>query len=239
MKKYIKQNDTLSKVDSKVKIFPQLSCVPNNLTNEIVIVKNDGVYEANGSTKTQLVRSSGSSGGNWTLGEIRMFYGDIIPNGWLELNGGQFDSTLYPDLYSFLGTDYLPDYRECVLRGGSTPGVFSDDQMKTHTHTFSGGCHCHSNGNGASHRHTLSSMTYYCPTYLCCKIYYAYYDNCYEALTASTVHRVCSTGGLLGNTTPSCAGKSNITVVESSSAIAGNVNRDRSAGIRYIIRAEV
>lgn len=238
MKKYIKQNDTLSKVDSKIKIYPQLSCVPNNLSNEIVIVKNDGVYEANGSTKTQLVRSSGGSGGSWTLGEIRMFYGDVIPAGWLELDGSQFSQALYPDLYTFLGTDYLPDYRECVLRGGSTPGVFSDDSLKTHNHTLSGGCHCHSTGSGACHRHTLSSMTYYCDTYKTCKFYYLCCD-CWESLGFNLPYTGRYTGGLLGNTTPSCAGKSNITIEESANAIAGNVNRDRSAGIRYIIRAEV
>ena len=36
---------------------------------------------------------------------------------WFECNGNNFDSSLYPELYSILGSSKLPDYRGLFLRG--------------------------------------------------------------------------------------------------------------------------
>ncbi len=58
-----------------------------------------------------------------------------------------FDTTKYSKLYSFLGTDKVPDLRECVLVGVGTNstftitnhdtytvGEFKDDQLQDHKH---------------------------------------------------------------------------------------------------------
>ena len=80
------------------------------------------------------------------VGVIVGFPGNV-PNGYLLCDGNRFDKNKYPELYEYLGTDVLPDYRECVLVGAGqnttnsiathdvyTVGQFKDDQVQEHTH---------------------------------------------------------------------------------------------------------
>lgn len=229
MKKYIK-NTNLVPIDNKIKIFSQLSDIPLDLSNEVVLVEGLGVYQCNNSTITQIYNDGRNVSGA-VLGEIRMFYGDTIPAGWLELDGSTFDTNAFPLLYSFLGTNIVPDYREMALRGGTPVGVFSNDSMGSHSHTVSGtGCHTHCLSAGSSHSHTadLGAIQYatpcwreacgtwvrWRPTYQCCATYYTGYCTVSASVTSNT------SGITVGN-----------------SPWASTVTRAREVGVRYIIFA--
>ena len=70
-------------------------------------------------------------------------------SGYLYCDGSTFDENVYPALYMYLGTNVLPDYRECVMVGAEQnttdtiathdvygEGEFKDDQMQEHRHTL-------------------------------------------------------------------------------------------------------
>lgn len=84
---------------------------------------------------------------NAPIGSVFAYYGSTSPDGYLICDGSTFDTSLYPDLYLFLGSDTLPDLRECTLVGVGqntthtiaahdeyTLGQFKDDQLQSHTH---------------------------------------------------------------------------------------------------------
>ena len=81
-----------------------------------------------------------------SVGSVVGFPGDI-PSGYLLCDGSRFNENVYPELYAYLHTNVLPDYRECVLVGAGqnttnsiaihdvyTVGQFKDDQVQEHTH---------------------------------------------------------------------------------------------------------
>ncbi len=83
-----------------------------------------------------------------SVGSVVGFPGDI-PNGYLLCDGSRFNENVYPELYAYLHTNVLPDYRECVLVGAGqnttdgiathdvyTVGQFKDDQIQNHTHAI-------------------------------------------------------------------------------------------------------
>ncbi len=68
-------------------------------------------------------------------------------SGYLYCDGSTFDQNAYPALYMYLGTNVLPDYRECVMVGAEQnttdtiaahdvygEGEFKDDQLQEHKH---------------------------------------------------------------------------------------------------------
>ena len=136
MKKYSKNSNILTPIENKILIYSDISCVPN--MNGLVIVENDGLYEVNGVNKTILLSDKPTSVAGYTIGEIIPFIGNSIPNGFLECNGSQFSQSLYPELYSLLGTNVVPDFREIYPTGGylNSVGTFSEDCIKTHQHTI-------------------------------------------------------------------------------------------------------
>ena len=82
------------------------------------------------------------------VGSLLHTYKKSNPSGYLYCDGSTFDQTKYPLLYAFLGTNVLPDYRECVEVGAEqnitdtiathdvyTQGQFKDDQLQDHTHS--------------------------------------------------------------------------------------------------------
>lgn len=84
---------------------------------------------------------------NAPIGSVFAYYGSTSPDGYLICDGSTFDTSLYPDLYLFLGSDTLPDLRECTLVGVGqntthtianhdeyTLGQFKDDQLQDHVH---------------------------------------------------------------------------------------------------------
>ncbi len=71
-------------------------------------------------------------------------------SGYLYCDGSTFDQNAYPALYMYLGTNVLPDYRECVMVGAEQnttdtiaahdvygEGEFKDDQLQNHNHDIS------------------------------------------------------------------------------------------------------
>lgn len=149
--KYIKQSDTLHSLDNKIKIFsslPNYSCVADN---EIFLVKNNGIYKRSQNTLLSLFKQGDVN----YVGEIKAFFGSTIPNGWLLCDGSQFDTSQYSTLYNFLGTNTVPDFRECVPWGTTTSiGVYDDDRIQCHSHYVSGG-HYHEGSTSGTHCHTI------------------------------------------------------------------------------------
>jgi len=105
------------------------------------------------------------------IGTIISTYKKIQPRNYLYCDGSTFDETLYPALYRYLGTNVLPDYRECAMVGAEqnttdtiathdvyTEGQFKDDSFKSHKHTFTGTAGTVS-VSGANHRHGIPSTS--------------------------------------------------------------------------------
>ena len=57
--------------------------------------------------------NNGNSTGteSFAIGSIIAYYGYLAPLNWLLCNGDSFDELLYPELYSLLGSNVLPDLR--------------------------------------------------------------------------------------------------------------------------------
>lgn len=88
------------------------------------------------------------------VGTLISQYKKVPMSGYLYCDGSTFDETVYPALYLYLGSNVLPDYRECVMVGAEqnttdaiaehdvyTQGEFKDDQLQDHQHieTFNNG----------------------------------------------------------------------------------------------------
>ena len=108
---------------------------------------------------------AGSTPAGLPVGSILTTYKKIQPYNYLYCDGSTFDETQYPELYLYLGTNVLPDYRECVPVGAEknttdifdstetdpstglpgtqshdvfSQGEFKDDQFQSHEHTLEG-----------------------------------------------------------------------------------------------------
>ena len=81
------------------------------------------------------------------VGTLVTQYKKVPMSGYLYCDGSTFDENDYPALYMYLGTNVLPDYRECVMVGAEQnttdtiathdvygEGEFKDDQLQSHTH---------------------------------------------------------------------------------------------------------
>ena len=84
------------------------------------------------------------------IGTLIQQYKKKPMSGYLYCDGSTFDQNVYPALYMYLGTNVLPDYRECVMVGAEenttdtiathdvyTEGEFKDDQLQDHIHNIS------------------------------------------------------------------------------------------------------
>ena len=90
--------------------------------------------------------------GDVPIGTIIALYSKSDPYGYLYLDGAPFDTTKYANLYAYLGSKKLPDYREYALVGAEqnstnsaitnhdvyTKGQSKEDKFPTHTHSFKG-----------------------------------------------------------------------------------------------------
>lgn len=83
------------------------------------------------------------------VGTLISQYKKVPMSGYLYCDGSTFDQNDYPALYMYLGTNILPDYRECVMVGAEQnttdtitthdvygEGEFKDDQLQIHTHSI-------------------------------------------------------------------------------------------------------
>ena len=103
--------------------------------NPIVLSSADYKIHADGSV------------GEEPIGTLKHFYLTSAPYGYLACDGKTFDTTRYASLYTKLGTNRVPDYRECAIVGiGKNEsdaiathdtyslGQFGDDCLQDHTH---------------------------------------------------------------------------------------------------------
>ena len=83
------------------------------------------------------------------VGTLVSQYKKVPMSGYLYCDGSTFDQNDYPALYMYLGTNVLPDYRECVMVGAEQnttdtiathdvygEGEFKDDRFQEHEHNF-------------------------------------------------------------------------------------------------------
>lgn len=82
------------------------------------------------------------------IGAIIMWPSITPPDGWLELNGQQFDVEENPELTVMFPDGRLPDYRgrfvrawanDSTIDAGREIGSHQDDEMKSHSHSFHSG----------------------------------------------------------------------------------------------------
>lgn len=252
MKTYAKTNDIIYSLNKKIKIFSSISDIPATLSNEIVLVENNGIYLSNLGTNTVLYTPQSSGGTQDSVGTIKAIkYGLALPNGWLRLRGEQFDQSLYPALYTFLGTNILPDFRELTPLGrtSGTIGNFIDDNIPAHTHTIA--CadlnHTH-NGTSqtgtARHRHTApyghpaqKLQRRICYEYHCETVWYAGSNEVYCGKTGTAY-------GAIGDPISSSDNKVVSGLSDSCHSVdigvyGANYSRDLSYGVEFIIYAGV
>lgn len=89
------------------------------------------------------------AGGGFSIpvGTLIQQYKKKPMSGYLYCDGSTFDQNAYPALYMYLGTNVLPDYRECSMVGAEQnttdtiathdvygEGEFKDDQLQSHRH---------------------------------------------------------------------------------------------------------
>lgn len=104
------------------------------------------VKEINGQKK--IVPLTTDTGTGAAVGTLVSQYKKVPMSGYLYCDGSTFDQNAYPALYMYLGTNVLPDYRECVMVGAEQnttdtiathdvygEGEFKDDQLQEHRHT--------------------------------------------------------------------------------------------------------
>ena len=103
------------------------------------------VKEINGEKK--IIPLTTDTGTGAAVGTLVSQYKKVPMSGYLYCDGSTFDENAYPALYMYLGTNVLPDYRECVMVGAEQnttdtiathdvygEGEFKDDQMQDHKH---------------------------------------------------------------------------------------------------------
>jgi hypothetical protein len=78
---------------------------------------------------------AGSTPAGLPVGSILSTYKKIQPYNYLYCDGSTFDETQYPELYLYLGTNVLPDYRECVQVGAekNTTDIFDSTETDPST----------------------------------------------------------------------------------------------------------
>ena len=106
------------------------------------------VKEIDGQKK--IVPLTTDTGTGAPVGTLITQYKKVPMSGYLYCDGSTFDQNAYPALYMYLGTNVLPDYRECVMVGAEQnttdtiathdvygEGEFKDDQLQEHKHLIS------------------------------------------------------------------------------------------------------
>ena len=105
------------------------------------------VKEIDGQKK--IVPLTTDTGTGAPVGTLITQYKKVPMSGYLYCDGSTFDENDYPALYMYLGTNVLPDYRECVMVGAEQnttdtiathdvygEGEFKDDQLQRITGSF-------------------------------------------------------------------------------------------------------
>lgn len=138
MRKYLKEQNGLSSIPHKVKIFTSAAAVSNLEEGNIFIVQNDYVGFYHSGVIYKLFENVVSS--TPKIGEIRMWPKSTPPNSsWAVCNGGTFDANECPVLYSLLGGSTLPNFvNSTVIGRGTNAGTTFQysNSIWTHTHAY-------------------------------------------------------------------------------------------------------
>lgn len=105
------------------------------------------IKKINGQKK--IIPLTTDTGTGAAVGTLTSQYKKVPMSGYLYCDGSTFDENAYPALYMYLGTNVLPDYRECVMVGAEQnttdtiathdvygEGEFKDDQLQEHKHSI-------------------------------------------------------------------------------------------------------
>ena len=105
------------------------------------------VKEING--EKTIIPLTTDAGAGAPVGSLLQQYKKKPMSGYLYCDGSTFDQNAYPALYMYLGSNVLPDYRECVMVGAEQnttdtiathdiygEGEFKDDQFQEHKHAI-------------------------------------------------------------------------------------------------------
>lgn len=97
----------------------------------------------------KLLPIAGSQPSGNPVGSLLFTYRKLQPRNYLYCDGSTFNASQYPALALYLGSNVLPDYRECGVVGAEenttdtianhdvyTEGEFKDDQNKSHRHSI-------------------------------------------------------------------------------------------------------
>lgn len=87
-------------------------------------------------------------------GDLKPTLASIAPEGWLILDGSQFDTAAHPDLFALLGGDTLPDFRgrfpvgvggavALLQTGGQASQSLTVANLPAHTHGVNDPGHAH------------------------------------------------------------------------------------------------
>ena len=125
------------------------------------------VKEINGEKK--IIPLTTDIGTGAPVGTLIQQYKKVPMSGYLYCDGSTFDQNAYPALYMYLGTNVLPDYRECVMVGAEQnttdtiaihdvygEGEFKDDQLQEHEHQGATTNQAGSGGPNIAVRHTVT-----------------------------------------------------------------------------------
>lgn len=81
------------------------------------------------------------------IGSVLIFLKDLVPAGYLVLDGTRFDKLTYPDLFAYLGTDILPNFKDRTPKMTGTDLHNVSVNIGAPNHTFSGTTSTEGSGN--------------------------------------------------------------------------------------------
>ena len=156
MKEYIKSNN-LQSFSNKIKVYDTL---PNSgIEDEVVFLKNDGIYQYKNNNWNKLINTGDITGVSVPVGIISASTTIVNDSDWLLCDGSVFDTSVYPELYNILGSNTLPDLRGRFLIGqgqNTTDTITNHDSLancairncglevfQAHSHSISNMCHNH------------------------------------------------------------------------------------------------
>ena len=188
----------------------------------------------------QLLPIAGSAPSGNPVGTIISTYRKIQPRNYLYCDGSTFNAGTYPALYLYLGTNVLPDYRECALVGAekNTTDVF--DSTETNPSTGTAGTQNHDvYSEGEFKDDQIQNITG--------KINNTAQGTGDQFLTDTSFSSIVNEGALavgdsksrysMSNTSSSVSSPSSITFDASRVARTGDVTHGKRKAVYYYIKA--
>lgn len=173
MKSYTKSNGALSSLSDKVEIF---SNTPTGTENGEIYFYDGDIFQNVNGTAT-LLTAGGGMPSEYFVGDIIASYSDTNPDPtkYLLCDGSTFSQSDWPELYTLLGTNTLPNLHKRYLKGAGQSSVVPTATTVTlkgclegsapkHCHKVSTVPHCH--GVDWAHRHEYLYGCCVC-TYCC------------------------------------------------------------------------